>query len=708
MSVMTAHIDPASSTGTISILIVEDEGLIALDLQSRVERMGYRVAGIASTGEDAIRLAGQTHPDVVLMDIRLGGQIDGTQAALEIHEQYGLPVIYLTAHADREILERAKRAQPYGYLVKPLQEEDLLTTIEVAVYKHRADRAERERLALAEVLNDTAAALNSTLELDEMLGRIQANLERIVPHDLCTLMILSEDRALRIYHRAVQAQDREFESYDMTVSPTTVTALTQMLDTGGSICIPDTEHADGSLDIPGFSSARSYIGVPVRLNGEIVGFLHVGSRMPGRFSPVDLGRLRAFADHAAIAIQNARLFQALESHSQALEIRVAERTQELLATKDRIEAILHHAPDAILMLDQHGTIQTANPALSALFNQETDRLIGQHILALIQPAHHPSVEAALASVLVGTVSRLEVEAVPRQGNEMPFDAELLLAPIHRDPELQGIVCVIRDISVFKELARMKDQFVSNVSHELRTPIANIKLYHDLLTLRPEKLDRYLEILKRETSRLQNIVESLLLLATLEHRAVSWKPVLTDLTELAHKYVADRVRLAEERGITLSFQPAADIPPVLADRTLLEQAVGNLLTNAMQYTPSGGEVVVATAMQIGEDGRTWAGVSVTDSGPGIPIEERDRIFERFFRGKAGLTANMPGTGLGLSIVKDIVNRHNGYAELSCNGAVGHGTTFWIWLPAALDSEGEAPGGSPAWQSDPGGSPFPGHR
>jgi PAS domain S-box-containing protein len=126
------------------ILIVEDERVVARDIQYRLTRLGYQVAGVTCFGEEAVKLAGETSPDLVLMDIRLEGEMDGVVAAQEIRNRYLLPVVYLTAYADEDTLQRARVTEPFGYILKPFDERELHTVIEMALYKHQAERRLRE------------------------------------------------------------------------------------------------------------------------------------------------------------------------------------------------------------------------------------------------------------------------------------------------------------------------------------------------------------------------------------------------------------------------------------------------------------------------------------------------------------------------------------------------------------------------------------
>ncbi|MFP4654609.1 MAG: response regulator [Methanohalobium sp.] len=122
------------------ILVVEDENIVALDIKNRLNKLGYSVPSIASTGEEAVQKAEITFSDLVLMDIMLKGDMDGIEAAEKIRELYDIPVIYLTAYADDKILERAKLTQPYGYISKPFKEKDLRTNIEMALHKHKMEK----------------------------------------------------------------------------------------------------------------------------------------------------------------------------------------------------------------------------------------------------------------------------------------------------------------------------------------------------------------------------------------------------------------------------------------------------------------------------------------------------------------------------------------------------------------------------------------
>lgn len=145
------------------ILVTEDEGIVAADIEDRLKRLGYDVIGTVDTGEAALKKVGEIQPDLILMDIMIKGDIDGIEAATRIREAYDIPVIFLTAYSDDPTFERAKITEPFGYLLKPFEERELRTTIEIALYKHRMEK-EREKL-----ITELRAALTKVKVLTGLL-----------------------------------------------------------------------------------------------------------------------------------------------------------------------------------------------------------------------------------------------------------------------------------------------------------------------------------------------------------------------------------------------------------------------------------------------------------------------------------------------------------------------------------------------------------
>ncbi|MFW6069112.1 MAG: ATP-binding protein, partial [Chloroflexota bacterium] len=226
----------------------------------------------------------------------------------------------------------------------------------------------------------------------------------------------------------------------------------------------------------------------------------------------------------------------------------------------------------------------------------------------------------------------------------------------------------------KELDRLKSKFVSDVSHELRTPITSLSLYLDLIERgSPERSERYWAVLRKQTERLNQLIEDILSLSRLQMGKVDATLMPVDLNELVQEMVDVRREDFIAAGLSLEFEGDETLPPVSAQPELLSQVVDNLLSNAFNYTDDGVVRVRVFHDSAGES----ACFSIRDSGAGIEPDDIPHIFERFYRGQFAAQSNIPGTGLGLTIVEEIVNLHQGQIDVSSE--LGKGTTFRVSLP-----------------------------
>jgi signal transduction histidine kinase len=230
--------------------------------------------------------------------------------------------------------------------------------------------------------------------------------------------------------------------------------------------------------------------------------------------------------------------------------------------------------------------------------------------------------------------------------------------------------------------RVKAQFVADVSHELRTPLTNIGLYLDLLELsHDDRRGEYMSTLRRETDRLGRLIEQLLAMSHLDTGQAEFHLVPIDLNALLKVLIGDRARLIGRKGLKLELLPEPGLPLVQADPQYLMQVMTNLLSNAVNYTPSGGRISLMTGRSEWQD-VAYATLTVRDTGPGIPDEEQGHIFDRFYRGVAARASGVAGTGLGLAISRDIMARHGG--RLTVHSVRGSGSSFTLWIPLALAS------------------------
>lgn len=248
-------------------------------------------------------------------------------------------------------------------------------------------------------------------------------------------------------------------------------------------------------------------------------------------------------------------------------------------------------------------------------------------------------------------------------------------------EGDGVVWTVRDVTERARLERAKSEFVATASHELRSPLTSIKGFVELLERSPENMTErqreFIHIVLRSTDRLVELVNDLLDVARIEADSVEIVRRPIDIGEAVRDSVELMGPRISEKHQTLGVNVPPALPLAFADPGRIRQIIHNLLTNAHMYTEEGGRIQISA-----EADRAWVKIVVADSGVGMTAEERERIFDRFYRGPgAGETA--PGTGLGLSIVKSLVDLHGGNIEVQSEP--GQGTTFSVFIPGAVTGQ-----------------------
>jgi two-component system, OmpR family, phosphate regulon sensor histidine kinase PhoR len=252
-----------------------------------------------------------------------------------------------------------------------------------------------------------------------------------------------------------------------------------------------------------------------------------------------------------------------------------------------------------------------------------------------------------------------------------------------DGESRGAVLAYQDVTQLLRAVQAQDEFVSSVSHELRTPLASVLGYLELAVEHealPSEVGPHLEIVQRNARRLQALLTDLLDVAQAREGALWLERRPVDLVGLTQEAVLATLPAADDAGITVELTvevASVDDVVVEVDERRVRQVVDNLLSNAVKYTPGPGEVHVVVRRQ-----GTAAEIAVADTGIGIPDDELEHVFDRFFRGASALDQHTPGTGIGLNIVRSIVEAHDG--TISVASEPGRGSTFVVSLPTTADA------------------------
>jgi len=346
--------------------------------------------------------------------------------------------------------------------------------------------------------------------------------------------------------------------------------------------------------------------------------------------------------------------------------------------KNELQAILSAMNEGVILISERGTISLINKSARAMF-QIGDKKIDNPYWEILR---NKDLKDTIAKVLETKTSQTREIALL-----YPEEKFYRVNAITIDDSSAEIIVVLFDITEFKKLEKIKADFIANVSHELRTPLTSIKGYvetlHDKAYSGEEEKTQFLEIINKNTDRLINIVSDLLVLSELESKESFYSSNKVKdfeevhIEEIIQQSVISLKGKIQGKKLKYSVKIGEHLPIYRGNKFLLEQMVTNLVDNAIKYTPDEGEIGVSAYNNNNE-----IVIEISDNGIGIPKEDRDRIFERFYRIDKTRSRQIGGTGLGLSIVKHIVLLHGG--NVSIESELNKGSKFTVKLPFKLNS------------------------
>jgi signal transduction histidine kinase/HAMP domain-containing protein len=424
-----------------------------------------------------------------------------------------------------------------------------------------------------------------------------------------------------------------------------------------------TDAAGAPLTNPtlGDDAFRHTLDVPLVHGASTLGVVCVGRRDEAEFGLVDQELIGHMADQGALALSM------LFAYAEMLRLGSLNRT------------LIESSRDGIRLIDVRGAILAENSRMKQLLSEVTSGPASASFwdqAAKIEPlTTDPSAFAAISA---------ELRAKPDA--EIVFEYELahsgqtlsrFVGPVRDESGTQvGRIVILRDVTVERQAQRTKDDFVASVTHELRTPLTSIAGYLELLRdkemgVLSEEQDHFLEVVDRNATRLLRLVNDLLFIGRLDSGMLDLEPEPTDLVSVIANAVDAAGPSAEDRGVSIALEVDA-LPEIVADRGRIAQLLDNLLSNAIKFTSRGGRISVHAT----STGDTVV-LLVSDSGVGVSDEEKEHLFDRFFRASSAIAQAVPGTGLGLAISKAIVDAHAG--EITVEDTPGGGTTFRLQLP-----------------------------
>lgn len=671
------------------ILIIDDSEQICAMLANYVlPELGYHSI-IANTGRQGLARMRQHLPDLVLLDLQLPDISGLDLLRLIAQEGYDVPVILMTAHGSEGIAVEAFRLGARNYLIKPFSDTEARAVIDQAL---RERRLERERDRLTRSLQQRVQELTVLYSIGKSVSALMSQeelLERIVEAGVYItraeegFLLLRDERSNELYLRAAKNVGEQRAQHLRL--PINDGLAGQVVRTGKAVRI-DKAPTGTSLKVKTGFFVRSIIQVPLTVGQNVIGVLAVDNQQIDRpFSENDQYLLSALADYAAIAIENANLYQ------------------QVKRSEERYKDLFTNAYDLIFTLDQRLHITSINKVGQELTGYEIDELVDQPLQSLCRAESWQQAQPLLMDLLAGdTISLFELELVRRDRERVYL--EVSARPITDGAVHLGIHCIARDVTERRSLELQLIQseklsalgrLAAGVAHDVKKPVATINLYAQSL-LRETSLSELarsdIQVIRSQSEWASNIAQSLLDFA----RQRKPERTTVNLNDLLKSIVGLCTFQLKSDNVKVVYQLDPDLPTTIVDPQQIGQVFMNLINNAdqaMTATSSSRTLTLQTSLarvqrelmdgertSVNDDNNTASSneievlrVCVSDTGSGIPADVLTKIFDPFFTTKS----EGQGTGLGLSISFGFVREHDG--RIWAESTPGVGTTMIVDLP-----------------------------
>jgi two-component system cell cycle sensor histidine kinase/response regulator CckA len=613
----------------IKILIVEDEAIVAEDIRNSLQNLGYTILAVVSSGEKAITKIEEDKPDLVLMDIVLKGDMDGIEAASQINARFNIPVIYLTAFADENTIERAKLTEPFGYIVKPFDERELHTNIEMAIYKYQMERKLKEN---ERWLSTILKSIGDAVMVTDAEGNIQ-----FMNYVACFLTGCKFEQAVGkplvdIFNIVNEKTHKKVED-----------PVTKVIREGKVVGLANHTiliSKDGT-EIPIDDS-----GAPVRdEKGNIIGIVLVFHDIIERY----------------------------------------EAEKKLLESEQRYRSLYEYALSGLYRSRiSDGKILQANKIAAEILGYESVEELTKEYKFSEVCSPGKRVELIRTLEKEGSVSDFEIEAKKKDGEKIDLIISAKIYP--EDGYIEGAMIDITERKYLEYQIRQAQKLESigtlagGIAHDFNNLLMGIQGYTSLMLNDLDPDHNYYNKLKNIEKQVKSGAElSAQLLGFARGGKYDVKP--THINKLIKKSAEMFGRTKKE--ITIREKYAPDLWTVKVDQGQIEQVFLNLFVNAWQAMPDAGDIYLETSNVVLSSDYTkpyaleagkYVGISFADTGIGMDEETRRRVFDPFFTTK-GMER---GTGLGLASAYGIVKNHGGMIHVYSEK--GHGSTFTIYLPA----------------------------
>jgi len=664
------------------ILIIDDsEQICRLLAEYVLPDLGYSPV-VAHTGRQGLQRLRTRLPDLILLDLQLP-DISGLELLrLIAQEGYDVPVILMTAHGSENIAVEAFRLGARNYLIKPFSDTEARAVIDQALRERRL-RRDKERLTASlqqrvqelTVLYRIGKSVTGLMDQEKLLERIVEAGVYITQAEEGFLLLRDAEHDELYLRAAKNLGEQRAQSLRMPIQDS---LAGQVVRTGKPVRL-DISRGGSALKVKTGFLVRAILQVPLTVGDQVIGVLAVDNQQSNRaFTENEQFLLGALADYAAIAIENARLYE---------QARLSER---------RYRDLFANANDLIFMLDSELRLSNINNAGVVLIGFPADDLIGRPLRALCAPESWVEAEPQLRALLAGEPGApFELELV--RADHEPLFLEISAQVMRNGHGISGLNCIARNLTERRRLEQQLiqseklsaiGQLVAGVAHELNNPLTSVSGYAQLM-LRDTTLNADsradLEQIHAQAERAARIVRNLLIFAR-EHKPERTSVAVNDVLRSTLALQAYQLRV-DNIGVSLELDP--DLPVTTADPHQLQQVFLNLITNAryaMVSKGGRGTLTLRTSVQpyrpetdmLNVPAEPVIQVEVVDTGVGISEHDLAKIFNPFFTTKpVG-----QGTGLGLSICFGIVQEHGG--QIWAESQLGSGTRVFVTLPIRAPS------------------------
>jgi PAS domain S-box-containing protein len=648
----------------VKVLIVEDESIVAIDLRQTLIKLNYQVIDVVRTGEDAVKKAIEKKPNVILMDIMLGGKLTGIEAVNKIKAEFDVPIIYLTAYADEKTIQSAKLTDPFGYILKPYDERFLHSTIEMALYKHKTNVKLRESEERYRELVESAPIAIGIHSEGKVVYVNSAGLELFgakTEKDLIGKPFM--DLVLPSFRDLVQERIQRVTSKKEKLGAVEEKLL--MLD-GTEL---DVEVSTSPTEFNG----KEAIQVVVRDISEV--------KKKERIHQTTVKILQSVNLSKTLDQQYNYLYKTLIDFIEVKNICFAfyhkanneisfpyfsdefdEKPQARSFTNGLVEYTINSGRPQLLSKDK---IKELIEAEKISFNQKF-------------PKVWMGVPIFLDENLTMIIIFKEYISEHYLGEKELELMNAISLPLTRAIERKMIEEERKDtLQKLEELNQTKDNFFSIISHDLRSPFNSILGFTEVLKnefdeLKKEEIKLYIDSLYQSSRHIYTLLNNLLQYSKFQLGKVEFTQKSLDLNKIIENNLEILSGSALKKEIKLIKNLKESIS-VIADEDMLNSILLNLITNAIKFSERGSEITVSAF----EEGN-FANISISDTGVGMNEKTLKNLFKLNAEKSKPGTENESGTGLGLLIVKQFVEKHGGYIHVTSQSSKGSIFSFTIPL------------------------------